>query len=65
MQNSLFLRWRLPKRSIASICDYSSTCCSFSDCVFFCIVLRSFYVLFFYVSIMHLVTVLVLPTGWA
>jgi len=38
-------------------------CCSFSDCVFFCIVLRSFYVLFFCVSIMYLITVLVLPTG--
>ena len=32
-------------------------------CAFFCIVLRSFYVLFFYVFIMYLITVLVLPTG--
>jgi len=37
--------------------------CSFSVCVFFGILLRSFYVLFFYVSIMYLITVLVLPTG--
>ena len=36
--------------------------CSFSVCVFFGILLRSFYVLYFYISIMYLNTVLVLPS---